>query len=108
MNNNLEFENEDPTPDSVENNHPRTNYGEEFTKQKTVEEAAENHHNIFTKDLSFAETRRDSFIEGAKWQAERMYSEEEVLNILYKHTEDLLAGKKVTLEEWFEQFKKKT
>jgi hypothetical protein len=38
---------------------------------------------------------------------ERMYSEEEVLEILYKHTEDLLAGKKLTLEEWFEQFKKK-
>jgi hypothetical protein len=38
---------------------------------------------------------------------ERMYSEEDVLDILYKHTEDLLAGKKLTLEEWFEQFKKK-
>jgi hypothetical protein len=42
-----------------------------------------------------------------KCQEARMYSEEEVLNILYKHTEDLLAGKKLTLEEWFEQFKKK-
>jgi hypothetical protein len=44
------------------------------------------------------------------WQQEQdknKYSEEEVLEILYKHTEDLLAGKKVTLEEWFEQFKKK-
>ena len=28
MNNNLEFENEDPSPDSIEDNHPRTNYGE--------------------------------------------------------------------------------
>jgi hypothetical protein len=36
-----------------------------------------------------------------------MYSEEEVLEILYKHTEDLLAGKKVTLAEWFERYKKK-
>lgn len=27
MNNNLEFENEDPSPDSIEDNHPRTNYG---------------------------------------------------------------------------------
>jgi S-adenosylhomocysteine hydrolase len=35
------------------------------------------------------------------------YGEEEVLEILYKHTEDLLAGKKVTLEEWFKQFKNK-
>ena len=38
---------------------------------------------------------------------ERSYSEEEVLEILYKHTEDLLSGKKVTLEQWFKQFKKK-
>jgi hypothetical protein len=37
----------------------------------------------------------------------QMYSEEEVLNILYKHTEDLLAGKTITLEQWFEQYKKK-
>lgn len=45
-----------------------------------------------------------------KWQQEqdkKMYSEIEVLDILYKHTEDLLAGKKLTLEQWFEQFKKK-
>lgn len=27
MNDNLEFENEDPTPDDIEDNHPRTNYG---------------------------------------------------------------------------------
>jgi hypothetical protein len=47
------------------------------------------------------------FSRGAKWQARRMYNEEEVLNILYKHTEDLLAGKKITLEQWFEQYKKK-
>ena len=40
-------------------------------------------------------------------QIKRMYNEEEVLNILYKHTEDLLAGKKITLEQWFEQYKKK-
>ena len=30
MNNNLEFENEDPSPDSIEDNHPRTNYGEGY------------------------------------------------------------------------------
>lgn len=46
-------------------------------------------------------------IEREEPKQERMYSEEEVLNILYKHTEDLLAGKKMTLEQWFEQFKKK-
>ena len=53
---------------------------------------------------------REGFILGAKWQQEQdnnKFSEEEVLEILYKHTEDLLAGKKVTLEEGFEQFKNK-
>ena len=44
MNNNLEFENEDPSPNDFENNHPRTNYGEGFTKQERMyseEEAIE-------------------------------------------------------------------
>jgi hypothetical protein len=52
-------------------------------------------------------TKTIKIVENLELQQERSYSEEEVLNILYKHTEDLLAGKKVTLEEWFEQFKKK-
>ena len=33
-------------------------------------------------------TQRDSFIEGAKWQQERSYSEEEVLDIVYKIYEE--------------------
>ena len=46
--------------------------------------------------------RQDAFYEGAKWQAERMYSEEEVLELLRKsHFVEL------NIEEWFEQFKKK-
>jgi hypothetical protein len=48
----------------------------------------------------------DAYVDGSRAQAKLMYSEEEVLSILYKHTEDLLAGKKITLEEWFQQFKK--
>jgi hypothetical protein len=48
----------------------------------------------------------NGFIKGAKWQAERMYSEEEVLNLIkkgfYTHYNSL------TVEEWFEQFKKQT
>lgn len=43
---------------------------------------------------------------GAKWNEKRSYSEDEVMDILYKHTEDLLAGKKMMLDEWFNQFKK--
>jgi hypothetical protein len=51
---------------------------------------------------------RKSFIKGAKWQAERMYSEEEVLDILFKHTEYFAGfGERISLTDWFEQFKKK-
>ena len=71
-------------------------------KQETLEEAAENYEN---KDQH--QRSKLDFIEGAKWMKERMYSEEEVLDILYKHTLHLFASEKVTLEEWFEQFKNK-
>ena len=77
---------------------------------ETLEEATKKYANkngdIPTTELEDA-IFKQGFIDGAKWQQERSYSEEEVLDILYKHTEDLLAGKKLTLEEWFEQFKKK-
>jgi hypothetical protein len=33
MNNNLEFQNEDPSPDSIEDNHPRTNYGQGYYEE---------------------------------------------------------------------------
>lgn len=35
MNNNLEFENEDPSPNNIEDNHPRTNYGSGFSKEQS-------------------------------------------------------------------------
>jgi hypothetical protein len=77
-------------------------------EKETIEEAAEK----YAKQFDYAEDSSpyNDFIEGGKWRQEQdknKYSEEEVLEILYKHTEDLLAGKKVTLEEWFNQFKKK-
>jgi hypothetical protein len=48
---------------------------------------------------------------GAKWQAERMYSEEEVLELLNKR-EDYINSEDNIFEyqsnkEWFKQFKKK-
>lgn len=46
--------------------------------------------------------------EGAKWQQERMYSEEEVIKILYKsHNAESTSIIANTLKKWFEQFKKK-
>lgn len=38
MNNNLEFENNDLNPNDFENNHPRTNYGEGFSKERFTKE----------------------------------------------------------------------
>jgi hypothetical protein len=108
-----------------------------FSKQKTLEEAAENSalkHFLFPKELFFKMCKCSQndylleeefgldnttkyreilgFIQGAKWQAERMYSEEEVLNF----TQTILMQYKFgntnieqidLLKETLEQFKKK-
>jgi HEPN domain-containing protein len=46
-------------------------------------------------------------VAGAKWQAERMYSEEEVLEIIrqYALEEHLITSSKPDI--WFKQYKKK-
>jgi hypothetical protein len=52
----------------------------------------------------------DGVFEGAKWQSERMYSEEEVYQLLYDLSGQVLNNKVSNpklLEKWFEQFKKK-
>jgi len=46
----------------------------------------------------------------AKWQAERMYSEEEVIKIIYQLHLEMQTDKDFTfmkVDEWFEQLKKK-
>jgi hypothetical protein len=81
-------------------------------RQLELEEAAEKHYEEQSK--SFENDEEDpifdisrylvcGFIDGAKWQSERMYSEEEVKRILMK------TGNytKISLDAWFEQFKKK-
>ena len=84
-------------------------------KKETLEEYSDNYGwriktNTFSdpvKANELANSAKQDFTEGAKWQAERMYSEEEVYHILCEHTAFLFAGGKSTLSEWFEQFKKK-
>jgi hypothetical protein len=81
-------------------------------KNKELEEAARrllyNKHPYHPpQDSGYWE---DMFKEGAKWQADRMYSEEEVLNLLTAFIQKY--GTKYTVNinmiyEWFEQFKKK-
>jgi hypothetical protein len=55
-------------------------------------------------DLSFY----DGVRLGAKWQADRMYSEEEVLKLLLDSEEYTSRfNGRTNLRSWFEQFKKK-
>ena len=80
-------------------------------KQETLEEATERlYPNKSTKGWidQYSAIQRIHFIEGAKWQAERMYSEEEVITILDSYNKYLKGvTKEQSVEEWFEQFKKK-
>jgi hypothetical protein len=84
---------------------------DECFKQETLEEAAYNYENSFKESDG---TESVDFIAGAKWQAERMYSEEDMrgmydkscgligLSLLNDQTENDSRFKKL-----FEQFKKK-
>jgi len=78
---------------------------------ETLEEAAEHNYpngDIWTEEQ--AVIRRLAFKNGAKWQAKRMYTEEEVIILLQKYRFDLSSGKTPTLGDttkyWFKQFKK--
>jgi hypothetical protein len=77
-------------------------------KQETLEKAAEKYAKTAEGiDIPYQNGLYYGFVEGAKWQAERMYSEEEVRLILDKtlieYSDIVLAD----IPEWFEQFKKK-
>jgi hypothetical protein len=78
--------------------------------KETLEEAANKIYpnNGFEDELywDLGEIYRDKFIEGAKWQAERMYSEEEVQNILIEYVKTN-PTKPYRVVNWFEQYKKK-
>ena len=67
--------------------------------KETLEEVAERY--------SANELSQLGFINGAKWQQERSYSEEEVLETIrqYALEEHLITSSKP--DKWFEQFKKK-
>jgi hypothetical protein len=78
---------------------------QEEPKQETLEEAAAN-----LADPNLCKT--DNWIAGAKWQAERMYSEEEVRKIAEEVRWQVPATgnpREFTknFDKWFEQFKKK-
>jgi hypothetical protein len=74
-------------------------------KQETIEEAAEREYpfndGFQVMDIDISEELQVAFANGAKWQMERMYSEEEVLEMLNHF------GNEEYIKQWFEQFKKK-
>lgn len=98
-------------------------------KKETLEKAAENYgwrikRNTFSdavKANELAESAKQDFIEGAKYQAERMYSEEEVKEIIKLSCEEGMLIQRTINDKvkipymrikdftirMFEQFKKK-
>ena len=84
-----------------------------YTQQETLEEAGENYTKDGTKHYMEKTNVQLGFIEGTKWQARRMYSEKEVLeilNIFNKHTlllQKLKLGNSLDVKDWFNEFKKK-
>jgi hypothetical protein len=86
----------------------------EEPKKEILEEAAENHINKFYTTYAFKKVLESLFIDGAKWQAERMYSEsDKIMKFLNTEKELKLSDAKTIerikwyFETYFEQFKKK-
>ena len=84
--------------------------------KEETQEAAENYgwtikRNTFSdavKANELVESAKQDFIKGAEWQAERMYSEEDIHNIIDSYSDWKYNGKvEETYEKWFKQFKKK-
>ena len=72
-------------------------------KQETLEEASLRYNPIKKLDGEFI---RQAFKDGASWQSKRMYSEEEVLDLILKSKIETAYLYYEEMEEWFEQFKK--
>jgi hypothetical protein len=74
-------------------------------KKETLEEA----FNKIVDSSDYVLFDYASFEEGAKWQQKIMYTEEEVIDVLkcLQIGYFLNSNKRIDIEEWFEQFKKK-
>lgn len=73
--------------------------------KETLEEAADRY-----KSLKLPDDLYDGFIEGANWQAKRMYSQEEVVDLIEDWTK-MAKGLNMNFpsdkfEEWFKQFER--
>ena len=84
-------------------------------KQETLEEVADrlypiietdNYMDMYDKNFDI----RKSFIEGAKWQQERMYSEKESIQKIIDYVDfqfNTNGELNSEIKKWFNQFKKK-
>ena len=88
----------------------------EEPKQETLEEAAEKQCEVegwgLYEGLSEQYAIKNAFIEGAKWQCNRIYSEKEVISILHDYRNNFESYKNLQVLpnmffNWFEKFKKK-
>lgn len=83
-------------------------------KKETIEEAAQKRFPIdyesdyINRYANLNSTANFGFVEGAKWQAEIMYSEE-ILDVLdnVRYWETCPDKYKIIIEEFFKQFKNK-
>ena len=82
-------------------------------KEETLEEAADN-WSLHERKSKWGGIVKNSFKAGAKWQAEKMYSEEDMRkafiaggNSQIEEDDDYGTEYDAYMEEWFEQFKKK-
>jgi len=82
--------------------------------EETLEEAAESLFNNFQKENLIVPKKyilpfKLGFIKGAKWQAERMYSDEDIKQAFFSgcQSERQFKPRIKCWEEWFSQFKKK-
>jgi hypothetical protein len=79
-------------------------------KQETLEEAAENRYveGVYViNGIDICNASRECFIEGAKWKQERSYSEEDMKQFGLYLGDNLKKLKNKSIDEIFEQFKKK-
>ena len=79
--------------------------------KETLEEAAEKYANELPEPYNYGinSDKKKGFIEGAKWQQERMYSEEDMAESFmacWKANVPEGFDCKLSFKEWFEQFKK--
>ena len=79
-------------------------------EKETLEEAAERNHNEQKLNTYTPYSFNDAFKDGAKWQAERMYSKEDMAEAFiacWKVNVPNGIECKVSFNELFEEFKKK-